>query len=156
MPEDSNSHSQSKRRIDTRLVLTFTSLLAGAMVIASSALLTLRVGDLQKRMIADIHVRAETIATQIAPSLDFEEPTEATTILSHLINDPSIRAAEITHVNGTPFAAFGTIAEAMTPSTTRTFVTSAGPVAVCTVAFAIKQVDSTENDGARDSSVSNG
>ena len=85
-------HSKSIRK---RLVLTFMALLIGAMVVASTAILSLRVADIKHRLIDETVVRAGTIATQVAPSLEFREPTEAEAMVEHLSDDPSIRAVAI-------------------------------------------------------------
>lgn len=96
-------------RIQKRLVVTFMSLLIGAMAITSCLLLALRVSALKNRVIAETLIRAETITTQVAPSVEFGEPSEAVTILGHLMKDQSIRAAQITDHTGDTFAGFGII-----------------------------------------------
>ena len=95
------------RWIRNRLVFIFGLLLVGAMAVASSLLLYMRVKDLKERLIDETIVTAQTVATQIAPSLEFDEPSQAEEILTHFKSDPGIRALSIRGIDGVEFASYG-------------------------------------------------
>ncbi|MDG2125311.1 MAG: response regulator [Verrucomicrobiales bacterium] len=84
-------------------------LLIGSMAVTNLVLLALRVSSLKNRIISETLIRAETITTQVAPSVEFGEPTAAVTILGHLMEDQSIRAIQIMDEAGDVFAGFGII-----------------------------------------------
>ncbi|MGY8693653.1 MAG: hypothetical protein ACKVGW_05585, partial [Verrucomicrobiia bacterium] len=83
--------TEHPQRIHTLLITTFVALLVGAMVIATGALLALRVNDMRARLFENTNIKALTIATQIAPSLEFDEPSAAQTILEYFSTDPNVR-----------------------------------------------------------------
>lgn len=101
--------TEHPQRIHTLLITTFVALLVGAMVIATGALLALRVNDMRARLFENTNIKALTIATQIAPSLEFDEPSAAQTILEYFSTDPNVRAITIENMNGDVFADFGNL-----------------------------------------------
>jgi signal transduction histidine kinase/ActR/RegA family two-component response regulator len=99
--------TEHPQRLHTRLIATFMVLLVGAMVIAAVVLLGLRVNEMRARLVDNTVIKAHTIATQIAPSLEFDEPSAAETILAQFSNDSNVRAITIENRNGDVFADLG-------------------------------------------------
>lgn len=104
--------SGSRSKIRDRLVVLFTLLLVGAMGITMAVLLTHRVSSIKNRLVDESSVRASTLAVQVAPSLEFDEPREAQSLLDRFAGDPQVRAALITSASGVAFANFGDILQA--------------------------------------------
>ncbi|NNC98798.1 MAG: response regulator [Gammaproteobacteria bacterium] len=103
------SSTEQPQRIHRRLIATFVILLVSAMAIALTSLLWLRVNDMQHRLTEQTEVKANTIATQIAPSLEFGEASQAQALLEHFSTDPSVAAIRITSNSGETFASFGSM-----------------------------------------------
>jgi signal transduction histidine kinase/ActR/RegA family two-component response regulator len=105
--ETAGRYTVQPGRIRNRLIVMFVVLLVGAMVVATTALLFLRVSDIKQRIIEESIVKANTIAVQVAPSLEFDESSQAQSILSNFSSDTSVRAISITDSAGEIFGSYG-------------------------------------------------
>ena len=109
LADASNPVAVHTESISRRLMLTFMLLLVGAMAVASITILGFRISDLKQRLIAETVVRAETVATQVAASVAFGEPSEAEAIAVQLSDDPSIRSVAIDRAGSGPFVVIGNL-----------------------------------------------